>query len=541
MRRFFEKYPLVTVFVFMTLCLLPVIILRDFSPANELKYVSMADEALANGQVFAFTNHGVPYADKPPLYLWIVILGRLLFGSGCMPFLASVSLLSAFLTVMVMDKWIRESSSSLRQPCERASVALALLTCSLFLGCSVFLRMDMLMCLFIMLALRSFWRMYEGRDVKRESYLFPIWIFLAVFTKGPVGLLMPPVTVICFLLLKKQGRTIGEYLGWKTWGIIAGLCAVWFAGVFIDGGKEYLNELLFHQTFGRAVNSFHHKAPLWYYLMSVWYSVAPYCLLLVGALVASFMKPVPKKSDLETFFIVGVIATFAMLSAFSGKLAIYLLPVFPLMVYVFPMVEERFGWRGWMKWSLAVPAALLSVVGLAGVTALLFLKDMDPVAGLLGKYPFVTSPLVIVSLAILAIGMALAAAMAFGKGGAWHKPVSAIACTLLLAVFGVSFLMPKANDFIGLGSLCELIPDGAEVVGLNLRGADNMDVYLGRPVRYYGRDFDAFKKDMADEATSADYLVTDSDRFRKVPGLKEYVSSKPHVAKGTWWLVPLNE
>ena len=50
------------------IALLPILILRDFTPDNELKYLSIADEALANGNIFAFFNHGVPYADKPPLY-----------------------------------------------------------------------------------------------------------------------------------------------------------------------------------------------------------------------------------------------------------------------------------------------------------------------------------------------------------------------------------------------------------------------------------------------------------------------------------------
>ena len=55
------------------LCVAPVLALRDFSPANELRYLSIADEALADGHWFAFSNHGEPYADKPPLYFWIVM------------------------------------------------------------------------------------------------------------------------------------------------------------------------------------------------------------------------------------------------------------------------------------------------------------------------------------------------------------------------------------------------------------------------------------------------------------------------------------
>ena len=43
--------------------MVPVMVLRDFTPDNELRYLSIADEALRQHTYFAFTNHGVPYAD----------------------------------------------------------------------------------------------------------------------------------------------------------------------------------------------------------------------------------------------------------------------------------------------------------------------------------------------------------------------------------------------------------------------------------------------------------------------------------------------
>lgn len=40
--------------------LLPVMILRDFTPSNELRYLSIADEALRDGHLFAFSTTGCP-------------------------------------------------------------------------------------------------------------------------------------------------------------------------------------------------------------------------------------------------------------------------------------------------------------------------------------------------------------------------------------------------------------------------------------------------------------------------------------------------
>ena len=102
MAKFFEKNAYYLVFC---LALLPILVLRDFTPTNELRYLSIADEALRNHTFFSFTNHGEPYADKPPLYLWFVMLGKWLFNSHQMLFLSLASLIPAIAIVKIMDKW----------------------------------------------------------------------------------------------------------------------------------------------------------------------------------------------------------------------------------------------------------------------------------------------------------------------------------------------------------------------------------------------------------------------------------------------------
>jgi len=54
-------------YLFWFIALLPVMIGRDFTPDNELRYLSIVDEALRNGNIFTFSNQGVIYAEIPPL------------------------------------------------------------------------------------------------------------------------------------------------------------------------------------------------------------------------------------------------------------------------------------------------------------------------------------------------------------------------------------------------------------------------------------------------------------------------------------------
>lgn len=479
---------MMTVFVFCAVCLLPMMAMRDFTPSNELRYLSIADEAIANGHLFAFYNHGLPYADKPPLYFWIVMLCRLLFGHHSCLALSMFSLIPAFAIVGIMDRWVMKGKSAMN----RMSVAGMTLTCVMFLGTMVVLRMDMLMCLFIVLALRTFYRMYTGEGSRRQDSLtLPLWIFLALFTKGPVGLLMPPLAIAVFLAVKRDWKGFRKYLGLKTWGIIAALSAVWLTCVWLEGGLDYINNLLFKQTVGRAVNAFTHARPFWFYLVTILWCLAPYTLLLIGSFMASLL-PVRKAgaekvSDLEILFLCTIISTAAMLSSFSSKLPIYLVPVLPFCVYLFPTVLDRIGERGWMRWSVGIFQILLLC---AGIATLLFLSGsvtIPAAASLLDEYSFAREAPVVNAVILLTLANAMGTWFLI-KRKSVNIPVLLLSAGLFLAAFSASAVLRDLNPYIGYGSICSRVPEGTDVATIFLHRPENIDVYTGRQITDFGDD-----------------------------------------------------
>lgn len=479
---------MMTVFVFCAVCLLPMMAMRDFTPSNELRYLSIADEAIDNGHLFAFYNHGIPYADKPPLYFWIVMLCRLLFGHHSCLALSMFSLIPAFAIVGIMDRWVMKGKSAMN----RMSVAGMTLTCVMFLGTMVVLRMDMLMCLFIVLALRTFYRMYTGEGSRRQDSLtLPLWIFLALFTKGPVGLLMPPLAIAVFLAVKRDWKGFRKCLGLKTWGIIAALSAVWLTCVWLEGGLEYINNLLFKQTVGRAVNAFTHARPFWFYLVTILWCLAPYTLLLIGSFMASLL-PVRKAgaekvSDLEILFLCTIISTAAMLSSFSSKLPIYLVSVLPFCVYLFPTVLDRIGERGWMRWSVGIFQILLLC---AGIATLLFLSGsvtIPAAACLLDEYSFAREAPVVNAVILLTLANAMGTWFLI-KRKSVNIPALLLSAGLFLAAFSASAVLRDLNPYIGYGSICSRVPEGTDVATIFLHRPENIDVYTGRQITDFGDD-----------------------------------------------------
>lgn len=372
------------------------------------------------------------------------------------------------------------------------SVAGMTLTCVMFLGTMVVLRMDMLMCLFIVLALWTFYRMYTGEGSRRQDSLtLPLWIFLALFTKGPVGLLMPPLAIAVFLAVKRDWKGFRKYLGLKTWGIIAVLSAVWLTCVWLEGGLEYINNLLFKQTVGRAVNAFTHARPFWFYLVTILWCLAPYTLLLIGSFMASLL-PVRKAgaekvSDLEILFLCTIISTAAMLSSFSSKLPIYLVPVLPFCVYLFPIVLGRIGERGWMRWSVGIFQILLLC---AGIATLLFLSGsvtIPAAACLLDEYSFAREAPVVNAVILLTLANAMGTWFLI-KRKSVNIPALLLSAGLFLAAFSASAVLRDLNPYIGYGSICSRVPEGTDVATIFLHRPENIDVYTGRQITDFGDD-----------------------------------------------------
>lgn len=545
--NFLTKHPLLAVFLFTIICLIPEMLMRDFTPSNELRYLSIADEALAGGNFFAFFNHGAAYADKPPLYLWIVMLCKTLTGGHSVLALTLFSILPAFVIVWLMDRWVMSKASV----SDRMAMAMMLLTCVMFLGTAVVIRMDMLMCMFIALALFTFWRMYElrmdgepdGGDAvvyKKCSWLLPVWIFMALFTKGPVGLLVPPVSIAVFLIVKRKWHDIGKYLGLKTWGVIAALCAIWFTCVFFDGGMEYLDNLLFKQTMGRAVKAFTHSRPFWFYAVAILWCIVPYTFILVGGLVESVWPSGKNKSeisaesvrsDLEIFFLCIIGSTFVMLSSFSSKLPVYLVPMFPFVVYLFPLVSSRKGTRRWLVWAIAIPAAIMSLAALVSMLVLAGIVNVNALVPELYEYNFAFSGATKIAAALLFIGNLLALWFLFRRRQ-WNLPVFMMGASLLLMIYAASGVLVKANPYMGYREVCQDVPEGTEVVTLFVHRPENMDVYLGRQIVDYEKDADAFLRDASDSTALGGKtftLVTTTERLDGNDALRDFVYSSGTV------------
>ena len=454
------------------IALLPVMILRDYTPNNELRYLSIIDEALRNGNFFTFTLDGEIYADKPPLSFWLMMAGKALLGGHRMWFLSLLSFVPALVVLMTMEKWVRREKPSTHQP----DALLMLMTGGFFLALAITIRMDMLMVMFITLSLYTFFKIYRGEGKKRDAYLFPLYAFLALFSKGPVGILVPLLSTLLFLFYRGKIRTWKQYWGWKSWLVLLLGCGIWFAGVYMEAGDAYLNNLLVHQTVGRGVNAFHHKSPFYYYAIAIWYSLAPWMFLSVGLIIAGVVR---KKIQTETekFFLTIILTTFTMLSLVSSKLAVYMLPAIPFFIYLPGILLDKFDEKNiWLRISVAIPA----LVFVAALPAVFYMTGIDELS-------YIAVPLVYAAAAVTSLGGLTVLYLLF-RAKALRRSIRVMAFTLLLTVFIAGWAIPQLNPYIGWSTLCKEAVRIAEEKGTSeyyvyeISRVGSMDVFLEKEV-----------------------------------------------------------
>lgn len=414
------------------LAFLPILILRDFTPANEGRYLIIADEAIRSGNFFSFTLHGESYADKPPFYLWLVMLCRWISGGHYMILLSLLSFVPACGITAIMLSW----TNNLFSEQNRKTAILMLMTTAYFAAAALVVRMDMLMVLFMVLAFRSFWLMTkQAGKLPREQWLFGLWLFMALFTKGPLGLFIPLVATMAWLVWKRQWKLLRTAWGWPTWLVLFVGCSIWFGMTYHEAGLDYLNNLLFHQTVDRAVDAFHHEQPFYYYLVSMWYEWLPWSLFAVGGMVMIWIRKI-RLHEMMQYFLCIVLSSIVLLSVISSKLQIYLLPVFPFLIFLCVYLLEQFKSESWVRWSLGIVQIPLTLV----FPALLFLRTKP-------TFTFLNTPLVMVAAIAMSAMNVMALYQLIYKKDVIHS-VHLVAYAVLSTLFFAGLAMPQLNGII---------------------------------------------------------------------------------------------
>jgi 4-amino-4-deoxy-L-arabinose transferase-like glycosyltransferase len=352
---------------------------RDLFVGDETKYGQVVREMHRTGSVAVPTLDGKPFSHKPPLNFWLIFGLTHLFGLySIWPFVIP-SLVALACSIWVVAWASREIVGA----GAGAFTTLIFTTFYLVWGLAQTARMDLQFVAAVSAAAVYLYRFFEKQGGNRALLAASVFVGLAILFKGPMAMV-----IILFLFglecFRRRSVPRGNYLLAAILAIAP--VGVWLAVAIRQGGETYARDVLITQNLGRAVGSWTHREPPWFYLMHAPGTFFPWFFLGVIAILAGFRRA-GGPSDGFRFCVSWMLAVLIPFSIISGKLDVYMLPAMvPLALLIgwFVATEEEGRWAVLGVRANVAAIVLLAVLSVSAAVALpRFRPDLLPLRGML--------------------------------------------------------------------------------------------------------------------------------------------------------------
>ncbi|MCX5903052.1 MAG: glycosyltransferase family 39 protein, partial [Proteobacteria bacterium] len=297
-----------------------------FNP-DEGIHAQVAKNMVVDGDWITPRFNGQNFYDKPILYYWLNALSFKLFGINEFAARFPAALLGALgvLVTFLLGKALYDRRTGFM-----GAVILSVSFEYLFL--SRLVVHDISLTFGILLSLSLFY--YGSQQHKVPAWVIPLFygsLAWSVLAKGPLGLVLPGMIIVPYILLTKSWRLIKELRPGLGMIIFLPLVAAWYVPVSLSN-RDFLYYFIVHQhlqQFLSAAKATHHE-PFYFYLPVFIGGFFPWSFFLPQALSLSlspFNMLAKRKQDL--FLILWLAIPFVFFSIASSKLNTYILPIYP--------------------------------------------------------------------------------------------------------------------------------------------------------------------------------------------------------------------
>ncbi len=278
MTRFLRAHPYFTLLFFSLFLYLAGNELLPVTDTAESNYALTAKEMVLSGDWISPQIYGHYWYDKPIFYYWELALSFALFGFNEMAARLPAALLgtaSLLFTYWFARRIYGEKVGWLTAIILGTSVEFWLLSKAVVTDSTLFLFMSGAIAFF-----------YLGYTEDRKYY-FLCYLFaaLATLTKGPIGILLPGLAALLFLVYNKdlaEMRRVHLFSGLALFFTVAGL---WYGPMYYLHGSDFILNFLGVHNFLRATVAEHDSHNTWYFYFIVylvgfapWSFTVPYSL-----------------------------------------------------------------------------------------------------------------------------------------------------------------------------------------------------------------------------------------------------------------------
>jgi 4-amino-4-deoxy-L-arabinose transferase-like glycosyltransferase len=337
-------------------------------------------------------------------------------------------------------------------------------------------------------------------DSNRKKLLCYILLYIsctfAFYTKGFIGIVIPGLGILTFLVADKNIKEIIKMRLWLGILIFLVLTLPWFITLWQQGGKEHLDVFLLHNhlqrflpgkfsgTISGEASGHHH--PFYYYLIEFPVGFLPWSLLLVPVFIHAFSRSdksetPPEKGRLlaKCWFFAGIV----FLSAASTKRTLYLMPLFAPMALLTSLYVESTLYRLTDKIEKAFLWAFTAIFAVIGISAVPVYSSIQ------GIYPWIRGTNLFPSTVLLSLLIVPSSVLAmwflwsknFGKY--WVTTIIPIVVGMVFTAVAVAPVVDIHKSFVPFcHELMAIVPSSEPLYAYSadetLRGA--VPFYTGR-------------------------------------------------------------
>lgn len=360
--------------------------LRDPWPADEPRFALVAKEMVESGDWLIPHRAGEIYADKPPLFFWMIAAIYAVTGSIRMSFLLP-ALVSGLAVVMLVHDLARRLWNS----GAAFVVSLALLASVQFVMQARSGQID---------GALVFWTTLGIYGISRHLFTGPAkWWWYAGFAAAGAGVITKGVGFLPLLLLIPARFTgLRSTYTWKMIGagflVTLGVIALWLVPMVVhvatSGDPEliaYRDNILLKQTGQRYAAAWHHFAWPGYFVFEVipW-AWLPLILLLPWS-VPAFRRRFKRGDDRVIILLGWVLLVLLFFSLSRGKRGVYILPALPAFVLAHTGMLRGLLLKTGVRRMGRVASALVTGLLIAVAAALVVKPELLDKAGVEGANP----------------------------------------------------------------------------------------------------------------------------------------------------------
>lgn len=341
---------------------------RFLSIPDEGRYADISRHMFESGDWLVPRLDGLPFIHKPPMLHWLSSIAMHIFGVHVwvvrlVPVLAASLLLIG--TYLFVRKYLSQKIAELS--------ILMMATNLLFFGSSQYVNHDLLLATGITL---SVFCLVDFSLCNRKAMLFLGYFFAAsaFLTKGLIGILIPGMILLPWLLYTRQYKRIPAFFNPFALLFLAALTLPWLYQMQ-QIYPDFLHYFFIDQQFNRFhSNQFNNKQSWFFYLVILLVSLLPWLLTLrwTGLRTILHQQRLNPIGQLLIWWLVSVVIFFSIP---PSKLAGYILPALTPLIILCAVAFEKstLNTQQLTRMQKYAPAAFVCLLGFVLAATLYFI------------------------------------------------------------------------------------------------------------------------------------------------------------------------